>query len=70
MVPPFLTLTLDRGDWSISRPDCLTPEERTSCILCVGDWLGFRAVFSVAKQTKISLRYRESNPDSLSYRLS
>lgn len=28
---PFLTSAVKRGEWSVSRPSCLTPAERAAC---------------------------------------
>jgi hypothetical protein len=40
IAPPFLTSTLDGGEWSASRPSRFTHEERDPCTLCTGSWVG------------------------------
>jgi hypothetical protein len=36
----FLTLVLDEGKWSASRPRCLTPKERAPGTHCIGGCVG------------------------------
>jgi len=34
-----LTLVLDEGEWSVSRPGCFTPKERASGTQWIGGWV-------------------------------
>jgi hypothetical protein len=40
--PPFLTLVLDRNEWSGSRAGRFTPGERAPGTHWIGDWVGLR----------------------------
>jgi hypothetical protein len=40
---PFLTLALDGGEWSASRPCRFTSGETAPCTHRIGDWVGPRA---------------------------
>jgi hypothetical protein len=44
----FLTSTLDGGEWSASRPGRCTPS-----ILCIGGWVGPRAILDRVAKRKI-----------------
>jgi hypothetical protein len=41
--PPFLTSSLDGGEWSASRPGRLTPGDRFPGTHWIGGWMGPRA---------------------------
>jgi hypothetical protein len=56
-----LTSALDGGEWSASRPCCVTPRERTPGTNWTGDWVGPRVVLDAVKR-KIPSPHRESNP--------
>jgi hypothetical protein len=43
IVPPFLTLALDGGDWWASCPSCFTPGERAPATHWTGHWARLRA---------------------------
>jgi hypothetical protein len=65
IAPRILTLALDGGEWSASRPGCSTPNKWTlGTPHLIGDCMGFRACLDteVAKR-KIPSSRRESNPD-------
>jgi hypothetical protein len=38
----FLSLALDRGEWSASCPGCFTPRERAPITLWIGGWVGHK----------------------------
>jgi hypothetical protein len=40
LIHTFLTLALDGGEWSASRPSCFTPRERAPGTHWIGDWVG------------------------------
>jgi hypothetical protein len=42
ITPTFITLTLDRGEWSASWPCHFTPRQMASGNDYVGGWLGLR----------------------------
>jgi hypothetical protein len=52
---PFLTLAIDGGEWSASRPDRFTPRERAPGIHWIGDWVGPRASLAAVEKKKKSL---------------
>jgi hypothetical protein len=43
MAQPFLTFTLDGGEWSASRPGRFTLWERAPSTHSIGDWVDPRA---------------------------
>jgi hypothetical protein len=53
----FLTSSIDRGEWSASRPGCLTPGERVPGTHRVGGWIGTKTnkltVLSVYRPVQI-----------------
>jgi hypothetical protein len=50
----FLTLALDGGEWSASRPGRFTPGEKAPGTRWIGGWVGPRASLdAVAKKKKI-----------------
>jgi hypothetical protein len=57
----FLTLTLDGGEWSASRPGGFTSTERVPCTHWIGGWVGQRAVLDTMVKRKIPSPHRESN---------
>jgi hypothetical protein len=64
--PPFLTSALDGGEWSASRPDRFTSEERDPGTHWIGGWEGLRAGLDAVKKRKIlPLPGIEQGPSSL-----
>jgi hypothetical protein len=59
----FLTLALDRGEWSASRPGALCSEERTTGTHCTGGWVDLRAGLDIEVRGKIVYLCWESNHD-------
>jgi hypothetical protein len=57
-----VTLALDGGEWSASRPGRFTPKERASGTHWIGGWVGPRAVLDAVVRRKIASPHRESNP--------
>jgi hypothetical protein len=57
-----LTLALDGGEWSASRPGRFTPRERAPGTHWIGGWVGPRAVVDAMVKRKIPSPRRESNP--------
>jgi hypothetical protein len=57
-----LTLALDGGEWSASRPGRFTPKERAPGTHWIGGWVGPRAVLDAVVKRKIPSPCRESNP--------
>jgi hypothetical protein len=57
-----LTLEIDGGDWSASRPDRFTPRERAPGTHWIGGWVGPRAVLDAVMKRKIPSSRWESNP--------
>jgi hypothetical protein len=53
IAPPFLTPTLDGGEWSASRLYRFTPEERAPGTHWIESWLGPRAGLDVVEKRKI-----------------
>jgi hypothetical protein len=51
--PPFLTSTLDGGEWSASCPGCFTPGERSPGTHFIGGWVGPRACSDAVEKRKI-----------------
>jgi hypothetical protein len=60
----FLTLALDGGEWSASRPGRFTPRERAPCTHWVGGWVGPRAILDAVVKRKFPSTLRESNPST------
>jgi hypothetical protein len=56
----FLTLALEGGEWSASRPCHSTPKERVPGIDWEGSWLGSRLGLDAVEKRQI-FHYRESN---------
>jgi hypothetical protein len=48
----FLTLALDRGEWSASHPGHFTPEEGAPSTHWIGGWVGPRASLDTVKKRK------------------
>jgi hypothetical protein len=57
-----LTLALEGGEGSASRPSRFIPRERPPGTHWVGDWVGPRAVLETVVKRKIPSPRRESNP--------
>jgi hypothetical protein len=55
-----LTSTLDGGEWSASRPGRFTLRERVPSTLCIGGWVGPRAVLDAVVKRKIPITRQES----------
>jgi hypothetical protein len=56
-----LTLALDGGEWSGSRPDCFAPKERARSTYCVGCLVGPRVGLDAVVKRKIPSHCRDSN---------
>jgi hypothetical protein len=63
IAPPFLTSTLDGGQWSASRPCRFIPGEIVPGTYWIGGWVG-RGVGPDAVDKRKILRYSESKPGS------
>jgi hypothetical protein len=50
--PLILTLALDGGEWSASRPDRFNPRERAPGTHWIGGWLGPRSVLDAVVKRK------------------
>jgi hypothetical protein len=59
----FLTLTLDGGEWSASRPGRALALEKGPLVPIVGGWVGLRAGLDTGVTGKILCPCRESNLD-------
>jgi hypothetical protein len=57
-----LTSALDAGEWSVSRPSCLTPRERANDTYWIGGWVGPRSGLDTFVKRKIPSPRRKSNP--------
>jgi hypothetical protein len=57
-----LTLALDGGEWSASRPGHFTPRESAPGTHWIGGWVGPRAVLDAVVKIKLPSLRRESNP--------
>jgi hypothetical protein len=57
-----LTLALDGGEWSASRPGHFTPRERAPGTHWIGGWVGPRALLDAVAKIKIPSPHQESNP--------
>jgi hypothetical protein len=57
----LLTLALDRGEWSASRPSRFTPGERDPGTHWIGGWVGPRAGLEAVVRRKIPSPCRDSN---------
>jgi hypothetical protein len=64
IVPPFVTLALDGGEWSPSGPGRFTPGENAPDTHLIRGRVGPRAGLNAVGKTKLSCRWRESKPDS------
>jgi hypothetical protein len=60
-----LTLVLDRGEWSASRPSRFTLKERDPVTPWIGGWVVPRAVLDALMKRKIPSPRRESKPRTL-----
>jgi hypothetical protein len=60
-----LTSALVGGEWSVSRPGCFTPRERTPGTHWIGGWVCPRAVLDAMVKRKIPSPCWESNPRTL-----
>jgi hypothetical protein len=58
----FLTTTLDRGEWSASRPGIFTVGDTAPGTNWTGGWVDLRLCLDASEKRKI-LNFRESNPD-------
>jgi hypothetical protein len=66
VAPPFLTLVLDGGEWSASRPGRFTPEESAPGTHWIGGWVGPRVrLDSMEKRQILPLPGIEPRPSSL-----
>jgi hypothetical protein len=54
----YLTLALDGGKWSTSRPGRFTPRERVRGTRWIGGWVGFRAGLDAVVKRKIPIPCR------------
>jgi hypothetical protein len=61
-----LTLVLDGGEWSASRPGLLMPRERAPDTHWIGGWARPRAILDAVTKRKIPSPYRDSKPRSSS----
>jgi hypothetical protein len=59
---PFLTLALDGGEWSASRPGRFTAGETEPVNHWIGGWVGPRASLDTVEYRKIPCPCRKSNP--------
>jgi hypothetical protein len=57
-----LTSALDGGEWSASRPGCITSTEGAPGTHWIGGWVGPRVVLDAVVKRKIPSLLRESNP--------
>jgi hypothetical protein len=53
IAPPFLTSTLDGGEWSASRSCRFTSGERARSTHLIGGWVGPRVGLDAVKKRKI-----------------
>jgi hypothetical protein len=67
--PHSLTLALDGGEWSASRPGRFTPRERAPCTNWIGGWVDPRAGLDAMVKEKLpspagkrTLEPRSSSP--------
>jgi hypothetical protein len=58
---PFLTLTLERNEWSVTRPGRFIPGEKSADTHWIRGWMGPRAGLDAVEKRNI-LHYWESNP--------
>jgi hypothetical protein len=65
IVSCILTLALDGGEWSASRPGRFTPRERAPGIHWIGGWVSPRAILDVVGKRKIPSPCQKSNPRTL-----
>jgi hypothetical protein len=52
IVPPFLTSTLERDEWSAACPDPFTPEEITYSVHLIEGWVGPRTSLDAVEGKK------------------
>jgi hypothetical protein len=64
IAPPFLTSTLDKSEWSASRPCRVTPGKTEAGTHCIEGWVGHRVGLEVIGRRKIYLPCQKCNPDS------
>jgi hypothetical protein len=60
-----LTLALDGGEWSASRPSRFSPRERAPSTHLIGGWVGPRFVMDAVVRRKIPSPCQDSNPRTL-----
>jgi hypothetical protein len=60
-----LTLALEGGEWSASRPGRFTPRERAHGTHWIGGWVGLRAILDVVVKRKIPSPCQELNHTTL-----
>jgi hypothetical protein len=53
IAPPFLTSSLEGGEWSVSRPGRFTPDENSTGTHWLGEWVGPRAGLDAVEKIKI-----------------
>jgi hypothetical protein len=58
-----LTLTLDGGEWSASRPGRFTPSETAPGTHWIGRWVGPTICLDTVWKRRIPIPLRESNPN-------
>jgi hypothetical protein len=58
----FLTVALDEGEWSASRPGRFSPKERAPSTHWIGSWVGPRASLDAVVKKKILSCCEDSNP--------
>jgi hypothetical protein len=61
-----LTLALDEGEWSVSRPGRFTRRERAPDTHWIGGWVGLRAGLNAVVRRKVPSPCRDLNPPSSS----
>jgi hypothetical protein len=54
IVPPFLTLALDGGEWPVSHPGSFIPGVRANGSLWIRDWVDSTDSLDAVEKVKIS----------------
>jgi hypothetical protein len=62
MTPPFLTSTLDGGEWSVSRSCRFTPGEGAPSTHCLIGWVGPEVHLDAIEKRNMSYPCRKSSP--------